>query len=57
MSQIFITGSEGFIGKYLSETLRRKGHSVTTLDLLNRKSSNHIQADVLEFAFDSEFRK
>jgi UDP-glucose 4-epimerase len=57
MARIFITGSEGFIGKYLSETLRRKGHSVTTLDLLSRKSSNHIQGDVLDFDFDSEFKK
>jgi len=57
MSKIFITGSEGFIGKYLTKSLCDKGHSVTTLDLINRESPNHIQADILDFDFYNVFKK
>ncbi len=37
MSQIFITGGAGFIGKRLSLSLRNAGHSVTVYDNLHRQ--------------------
>ena len=35
MSKILITGSEGFIGKHLYNSLKLKGHILVGLDLKN----------------------
>lgn len=56
MARVFISGSEGFIGKYLCKALSIEGHMITTLDLVYREAPNHFQASILDFDFDSTFR-
>lgn len=50
---VFITGSEGFIGTHLKERLLKDGHSVTGLDNLSHpcrfRKGDFIQADVKDF--------
>ena len=47
MSRIFVTGSEGFIGKYAVLALQKSGHEVFTLDLLpSEQRTNHFQSDI-----------
>ena len=47
---IFITGSEGFIGSHLTESLVKKGHNVKCLVLYNSLNSwgwlDHINKNI-----------
>lgn len=45
MKKALITGSEGFVGKYLRQELEQNGYEVTGLDLVS--GSKTIQADLL----------
>ena len=46
---ILVTGGAGFIGTNLVNELRKRGHSVTALDLFNTDRDNYIRADVRSY--------
>ncbi len=46
MSHILITGGAGFIGTNLTQELRKRGHTVTVVDLFHREDPQHRRADV-----------
>jgi len=47
MKSILVTGSEGFIGRQATVSLRRLGFNVSTLDILPG-GENHFQADIFD---------
>jgi dTDP-glucose 4,6-dehydratase len=46
MAKILLTGGRGFIGTNLTNELRRRGHEVTTSDILQGEDPEHVRADV-----------
>jgi dTDP-glucose 4,6-dehydratase len=45
-SKILVTGGTGFIGTHLVGELRRRGHEVLAIDLLNHERADYLRADV-----------
>lgn len=46
---ILVTGSEGTLGKPLVKELRKRGHSVSTVDLQHGSHPHHIRADIADW--------
>ena len=47
--KILVTGGSGFIGTNLVNELNRRGHKVTSLDLINNDRDDYIRADIRNF--------
>lgn len=47
--KILVTGGKGFIGTNLANELSRRGHAVTTIDLMHGEDENHARVDVSSF--------
>lgn len=47
--KVLVTGGAGFIGTNLVAELRRRGHEVFSLDLLQTDRENYVRADVRNF--------
>jgi dTDP-glucose 4,6-dehydratase len=45
-SKVLVTGGTGFIGTYLVDELRGRGHEVIAVDVLNSDRENYCRADV-----------
>jgi UDP-glucose 4-epimerase len=46
--KVFVTGSEGFVGKRLVQRLKERGVETVTVDLVSPLGSNTIQADICQ---------
>lgn len=49
MARILITGGKGFIGPNLTNELRRRGHEVWTLDIIQGEDEKHFKTDVSSY--------